>query len=213
MFDIYRITDYVKPPVLAAAIVMVAAVGLVSRMPTGGGVNFSISDAISKRTGDVERMIAATEKRSAFWNAKKLSDSDSEIGTNTARTFAVYEDGTEVLLTANQGDPAGQVLTITDRPRKEVRVLQTDIAGRPVFFQVTHYDDALQDATRREYAGTADYQPFSLTQRPPMGTETFAGNGRSSDLRQLPVINDAFAAQIQTALDDLSYFSAKGAKR
>jgi hypothetical protein len=214
VFDIYRIADYVKPQVLAGAVVCAALVGLYTRIPAGGGgVNLSVTEALSKRfaAGDVSQTPAA--QRATAWSAKRLSDSITESTSSGTRTFVVYEDGTEVQLLINQGDPAGMALTITDRPKKEVRVIQTDTQGHPVFFQITHYDDDLQEMTAREFAANPNYLPFSVEQPAPMGMERAAAYGQAAQSRTLPRMTDSFIGSLRIALDDLGHFQAIAQKR
>lgn len=214
MFDIYRITDYVKPPVLAGAVVCAALVGLYTRIPAGGGsVNLSVTEALSKRFAAADVTQTPAAKRASYWGGKQISDSVTESTPSGTRTFAVYEDGTEVQLLINQGDPAGMALTITDRPKRQVRVLQTDTQGRPVFYQVTHYDEDLQDMTRREFAANPGYMPFSVEQPAPMATETVAGFGQPAGTVNLPRMSEAFVGSLRVALDDLGHFQGIAQKR
>jgi hypothetical protein len=202
VFDIYRIADYVKPQVLAGAVVCAALVGLYTRIPAGGGgVNLSVTEALSKRfaAGDVSQTPAA--QRATAWSAKRLSDSITESTSSGTRTFVVYEDGTEVQLLINQGDPAGMA------------VIQTDTQGHPVFFQITHYDDDLQEMTAREFAANPNYLPFSVEQPAPMGMERAAAYGQAAQSRTLPRMTDSFIGSLRIALDDLGHFQAIAQKR
>ena len=214
MFDIYRITDYVKPQVLAGAVVCAALVGLYTRIPANGGsVNLSVTEALSKRFAAGDPAQTPAVKRASDWASKTLSDSLTESTSSGTRTFVVYEDGTEVELLINQGDPAGMALTITDRPKRQVRALQTDTQGRPIFFQITHYDEDLQDMTHREFAANPNYLPFSVQQPAPMGTEIPAASGQPAQTRNLPLMTETFVGALQVALDDLTHFQGVAQKR
>lgn len=214
MFDIYRVTDYVKPPVIVGAVILAAMVGVYSKIPASGGtgMNFSVSEAFNKRMAAADPGQTLAQKRAIFWQAKQVSDTSREDASSGKRLSVVYEDGTEVLLADAQTGDAGQVLTVTDRPHREIRQMQIDAQGHPQYYQITHYDEALLNVTVREYAANPGYEAFSLERRPPMAIETYPSPGGAAQTRNVPTLTDEFAAHLADEIEDVAYFKALAAK-